>query len=242
MSCRFDVAWLILWGALSSAWCLTAAQDLSASFDEPFYLRSGIKSWRTGSNYDLMRAGTMPLPIDVEYLPIYLWEQSRGEPFDIERDFHTILHYSRAMNLLFWWVQLTYGMLLARTFGGPWAGRFAVVLLATEPSLLGHACLATTDISVSAMILVFAYHYYHGLGGSRFRRWVLPGILYGIAMAAKASALSFVPLIVLAFEIPRWQAAGLLRPRNRGRVSHCAPAPANRKSVRKASGLTACLP
>jgi hypothetical protein len=216
MSRRFDVAWLILWGVLSSAWCLSAAQDLSASFDEPFYLRSGLKSWRTGSNYDLMRAGTMPLPVDVEYLPIYLWERARGEPFDTERDFHTILYHARAMNLLFWWAQLTYGMLLARTFGGPWAGRFAVVLLATEPSLLGHACLATTDISVSAMILIFAYHYYHGLGGSRFRRWILPGILYGAAMAAKASALTFVPLMVLAFEIPRWHAAGLLRARPLG--------------------------
>ena len=38
---RLDVAWLLLWAALSSAWCLSAARDLSATFDEPFYLRAG---------------------------------------------------------------------------------------------------------------------------------------------------------------------------------------------------------
>src|SRR4029077_752927 len=117
-----------------------------------------------------------------------------------------------ALNLPFWWLQLAYGMLLARTFGGPWAGRFAVVLQATEPSFLGHAGLATTDIAVTALVLVFAYHYYHGRDAGRVRRWLVPGVLYGLAMAAKASALTFIPLIMLAFEIPRWRAAGAFAP------------------------------
>ena len=209
---RADVAWLLVWGALSSAWCLTAARELSATFDEPFYLRAGLNSWRTGSNYELMRAGTMPLPVDVQYLPIYLWERSRGEPFDLDREFHTILPYSRALNLVFWWVLLVYGMLVARQFGGPWAGRFAVVLIATEPSLLGHACLATTDISVTGLVLAFAYHYERGRDGGRWGRWLLPGLLYGLAMMAKASALTFVPLFMVAFELPRLYSSGAFRP------------------------------
>jgi hypothetical protein len=218
---RLDVAWLVVWMALSSAWCLTAARDLSATFDEPFYLRAGLNSWRTGSNWELMKAGTMPLPVDVEYLPIYLWERSRGEPFDLDRDFHAILPYSRAMNLVFWWVLLAYGMLVARAFGGPRAGRFAVVLVATEPSLLGHACLATTDISVVGLVLAFAYHYQRGRDGGRFGRWVLPGLLYGLAMMAKASALTFVPLVMLAVEVPRLYAAGAFQPPpGVGRVRH----------------------
>jgi hypothetical protein len=209
---RSDVAWLLVWAALSSAWCLSAARDLSATFDEPFYLRAGLNSWRTGSNYELMRAGTMPLPVDVEYLPIYVWERSRGEPFDFDRDLHTVLPYARAMNLVFWWILLTYGMLVARAFGGPSAGRFAVVLIATEPSLLGHACLATTDISVVALVLAFAYHYHRGRDGGRFGRWLLPGLLYGLAMTAKASALTFVPLMMLAFEVPRLYADRAFHP------------------------------
>ena len=134
-----DVAWLLVWGGLSSAWCLTAARELSATFDEPFYLRAGLTSWRTGSNYELMRAGTMPLPVDVQYLPDLLVGTVPRRAVRCRRpdDFHTILPYSRAMNLVFWWLLLVYGMLVGRLFGGPWAGRFAVVLIATEPSLLG---------------------------------------------------------------------------------------------------------
>jgi hypothetical protein len=209
MERRFDIAWVILWGVLSSAWCLTAAGDLGATFDEPFYLKASMEGWRNGSNYELMRVGTMPLPLDVEYLPLYLYEQYRGTPFDLDADFYLVLRYARVGNLVFWWLLLSYGYLLARRFGGAWAGRSAVLLLATEPNLLGHACLATTDIAITAMILVFAYHYYQGRGDARrWQRWVLPGILYGLAMATKASALTFVPLMMLAFELPRWKAQG----------------------------------
>src|SRR5438552_1152595 len=36
-----DALWLIAWGVASSAWCLTAAGQLSATFDEPLYLPHG---------------------------------------------------------------------------------------------------------------------------------------------------------------------------------------------------------
>lgn len=221
MDRRFDLAWLLLWGTLSSVWCLTAAHDLSATFDEPVYLRDTLNSWRSGSNYELLRIGTMPLPLDIEYLPIYLWEQARGEPFDLDKDFRLILTYARMVNMLFWWLLLLYGGWLARHFGGPWAGRLAVMLLATEPNFLGHACLATTDISVTALTIIFIYYYVTGRDGSRWRRWVLPGILYGLAMSAKASALTFVPLVMFANELPRWKAQGLFqRPVAGSRLRH----------------------
>ncbi len=201
---RFDIIWLTLWGLLSSAWCLSAAHELSATFDEPFYVKAGVESWRTGSNRELMKAGTMPLPVDVECLPIYVVERFRGEPFDLDRDLSSLLPFARGMNLVFWWLLLTYGMLLARRFGGAVAGRFAVVLIATEPNLLGHACLATTDIALAAMVLVCTYHYARGREGNRWQRWLLPGLLYGLAMSAKASALLFVPIAMIACEAPRW--------------------------------------
>jgi hypothetical protein len=222
MDRRFDIAWILLWGLLSSAWCVTAARDLSATFDEPFYLQSGMESWRSGSNYALLRVGTMPLPIDVEYLPLYIWEQVRGEPFDLNTDFRTILTYARMGNLWFWWLLLIYTCALARLFGGPWAGRFAVLIIATEPNLLGHACLATTDIAITAMMVTFTYYYVSGReSNSRWRRWVLPGLLYGLAMATKASAFTFVPIIMFAVELPRWKEQGLFnKPKEIGWVRH----------------------
>src|SRR5579859_8178667 len=37
-----DRLWLLVCGMLSSLWCVTAAQQLSATFDEPGYLRMGL--------------------------------------------------------------------------------------------------------------------------------------------------------------------------------------------------------
>jgi hypothetical protein len=227
---RFDVAWLLLWGAISSAWCLSAAPRLSATFDEPYYVQFGIESWRSGSNREMMKKGCAPLPIDIEYLPIYIWEQFRDEPFDATRDVHAVLPYARAMNLVFWWMLLVYGSLVARHFGGPWASRFAVVLFATEPSFLAHTTLATTDIAVTAFVLAFAYHFERGRDKTWFRRWLIPGALYGLAMAAKVSALTFVPIVAFAFEFPHWVAIGAFRPTpGVGRIRHFWRAIASRR-------------
>jgi hypothetical protein len=186
-----DLVWLLAFGALSSAWCLTAAARIGATFDEPFYVKAGLTSWRTGSNKLLMRAGTMTLPVDVQTLPVFVWERHRGAEFDPVLDFHTVLPVARAANLVFWWLLLAYAMRLGRTFGGPWGGRLAVALAACDPNLLGHAALATTDIAIVACLLVLVYHYWHGLGGGWGRRVLVPGICYGLAVQAKVSGLVF---------------------------------------------------
>ncbi len=207
-----DVCWLLFWAGVSSLWCLSAANQMSATFDEPFYVNAGLERWRTGSHALLVKAGTMPLPIDVETLPIFVWEKVRGQPFDSSADLHQILPWARAMNLVFWWVLLFYGWRLARLFGGPWAGRIAVVLLACEPNFLAHAALATTDISVTAAMLMLIYHFAVG----RERAWAMrvgvPGLCYGVALLAKASALAFGPLCMLAIEWQRLSEQGRLQP------------------------------
>jgi hypothetical protein len=186
-----DLVWLVAFGAASSAWCLTAAAKLGATFDEPLYVKAGLTSWRTGSNKLLMRAGTMTLPIDVQTLPVYLWERQRGHEFDPVADLHTVLPVARAANLAFWWLLLVYAMRLGRTFGGAWGGRLAVALAACDPNLLAHAALATTDIAIVACVLVLVYHFWHGLGCGWKRRVLVPGLCYGVAIQAKASGLVF---------------------------------------------------
>jgi hypothetical protein len=187
----WDLIWLAAFGLASSAWCLAAAGRLGATFDEPFYLDAGLTSWRTGSNKKLMTAGTMTLPVDVQTLPVYLWEQLRGREFHAYKDIELILPVARATNLAFWWALLAYGMRLGRTWGGTWGGRLAVALLALEPNLLGHAALATTDIAIVAAMLALVYHFHHGQGMGFGRRVMVPGLLYGVAILAKASGMIF---------------------------------------------------
>lgn len=209
-----DLLWLLAFGAASSAWCVTAAAKIGATFDEPLYVKAGLVNWRTGSNKLLMRAGTMPLPVDVQTLPVYLWEQYRGQEFDPVLELHTLLPVCRAANLAFWWLLLVYAMRLGRAFGGAWGGRLAVALVACDPNLLGHAALATTDIALVALmaVLVYHFHYCYAPGAGWTRRVLVPGVLYGLAMAAKASALAFGPQVMLVLGLWNLAKAGALTP------------------------------
>ncbi len=81
-----DFLWLLVFGVASSWWCLTAGHALSATWDEPVYLRHGLEHWHTWAAKPLMRLGTMPLAIDVQTLPLFLWEKWHGLTIDPVRD------------------------------------------------------------------------------------------------------------------------------------------------------------
>lgn len=194
--------WFLFFALASSVWCLTAADRLSATFDEPIYLRSGLERWRTGSYLTLMKLGTMPLPVDVATLPVYLWERVTGQQLDADAE--STLRVARTTALVFWWLLLAYvwrwGRLLAE---GPWAARLAVALVACEPTLLAHAGLATTDVALAACLLVLLYHFRTGRDRGWGWRVGLPAACYGVALLAKASALVFGPLLLIVLELER---------------------------------------
>jgi hypothetical protein len=203
-----DGGWFLAWAVASTLWCLTAAAQLGPTFDEPLYVDRGLHDWRYSTNGGLLHFGTMPLPIDVQTLPLYLWEQCTGTVLDPIEDLHSLLFYCRAATLIFWWLLLWYARLAGRALAGPWAGRLAVAVLACEPSLLAHASLATTDIAVTACLLALFYHFRTGRDGSWWRRLGLPALWYGLAILAKASALVYGPICLVVIEIERLARAG----------------------------------
>ncbi len=207
-----DALWLVAFGVVSSVWCVTSAARVGPTFDEPHHLNGGLVGWRTGCNKILMKAGCMPLPVDVQTLPIYVWERVRGVPFDQVGDMETILPVARAANLAFWWLLLVYAMKLGRTFGGRWGGRLAVALAAIDPNFLGHAALATTDISVVACVLAFVYHFHHGRDGGPVRRVLVPGVWFGLATIAKVSGMIFGVQAMLALGLLHLARTGVLAP------------------------------
>jgi hypothetical protein len=198
-----DILWFLVCAVASSVWCVTAAGRLSATFDEPIYLQRGLEHWRTGSYSGILRLGTMPLPVDVVTLPLYLAERWRGVPFDLEQDFARILPWARASTLFFWWLLLTYGWLAGRQLAGVWGGRWAVALLACEPSLLAHAGLATTDLALTACVLALVYHFRTGREAGWLRRVGLPMFWFAAAVLAKASGIVFGPLCLVVVELER---------------------------------------
>ncbi len=198
-----DLPWLIVCGLLSSAYCVLAASHTGPTHDEPIYLLRGLESWHLGGSGGLTRLGTMPLPIDVTTLPLYIWELLRGQRFDQLSEIDRMLPVARAGTLVFWWAVLFYGWRLGRSLAGPWGGRLAVVMLASEPTLLAHASLATTDVAITACMMALVYHFREGRSSGWRLRVGLPSILYGLALLAKASALLLGPLCLLVVESDR---------------------------------------
>jgi hypothetical protein len=203
-----DWLWFLAFAVASSAWCLTAAAEIGATFDEPVYVERGLQGWRSGSRSGLIRLGTMPLPPDLDTLPLYLWERWHGVTFDPVRDLPELLPWARACTLVFWWLLLVYARLAGRSLAGPWGGRLAVALLACEPSLLAHASLATTDLAITACVLAFVYHFRAGRAGGWFRRVGLPAFWFGACLLAKASGLVYGPLCMFVVEAERLARSG----------------------------------
>jgi hypothetical protein len=207
----FEVVWLLAWGAASSVWCVTASAKLSATFDEPIYVTRGLERWRTGSHAGLLQLGTMPLPPDLQTLPLYLAERWRGVRFDVAADFERLLPWARAANLVFWWLLLVHAWLAGRRLAGPWGGRLAVALLACEPNLLANAGLATTDVAITACVLALVYHFRVNREATWLRRVGWPACWFAVALLAKASGLVFGPLCLVVVEAERlWRTRSVL--------------------------------
>jgi 4-amino-4-deoxy-L-arabinose transferase-like glycosyltransferase len=198
-----EALWFLAWACASSVWCLTAAHQLGPTFDEPLYVERGLDGWRHFSHRGLLTVGTMPLPIDVQTLPLYVWEQTADTPLDAANDLQTLLPVARAGNLLFWWLLLWYARLTGRLLAGPWGGRLAVAFLACEPNLLAHASLATTDIAITAGLLALLYHFRTGRDADWRWRLAVPAVCFGLAILAKASALVYGPICLVVVELER---------------------------------------
>jgi hypothetical protein len=198
-----DVAWLAFCLAASTWWCVTASGRLGATFDEPTYIRLGLESWRTGTSRRLLDLGTMPLPVHVQTLPLYLWERWRGERFNVDGDMDRLLPVARLGTLPFWWLVLVFGWRAGRQMAGSAGGYFAVAFLAAEPNLLAHAALATTDVAVTAFLLAMVCWFQAGREASWWRRVGLPALWLGLAILCKASGLVFGLVGMVALEAGR---------------------------------------
>jgi hypothetical protein len=103
-----------------------------------------------------------------------------------------------------WW----WGALLLGEFGG----FTATVLLATNPNVLAHAGLATTDIACAATTTLALLSAARWLDEASWRRTFWLGVTVGLAIGSRLSALGFVALPFAAFWVMRGAAMGTWLP------------------------------
>jgi hypothetical protein len=195
---RVDWILLALVTVASGGWCFFASRQLGATFDEPFYLQGGLDYWHRGNFGTLLAAGTMPLAQHLQTLPIYIAEAMSGRLFTIEHDLGDMLALARPVTLLFWILLLVSTLRMGRILGGPWGARAALLLLALEPNFLAHACLATTDIALTACFMSFAVELLTRRRQTTAWRVGVPALWFGLALSAKVSAIALLPFAVVA--------------------------------------------
>jgi 4-amino-4-deoxy-L-arabinose transferase-like glycosyltransferase len=78
---------------------------------------------------------------------------------------------------------------------GRWEAVTALALLAFEPSLIAHGSLVMTDMALTATAFAAVYALYRFRNKANWFRFVLVGLASGLMLAAKHSAVVFVPIL-----------------------------------------------
>ena len=103
------------------------------------------------------------------------------------------LTLSRLGILPFFWLACWLAFAWTKRVAGAAAAVVAVFLLTMTPTVLAHAGLATTDMPLTAMLLLSVYHGWLWVLDPSGRRSVYFGATIGLAVITKFSALAFLP-------------------------------------------------
>ncbi len=210
---------------LLAALGLFAAQSLpgllreSVTYDEPAAIGSAYLAYRTG---DLRLFRDMPPLLGLFItLPIYLTENPPLPPLPPpdQRDGHyrfgdALLHDSgadtltilRAARIPVLALSLLLGaaiILWARVLAGDRAALLAAVLFAFSPNLLAHSRIAANDMTCTIFAFLAVASYERVLANPGRWRATGAGVLLGMALTAKLTALFILPVYPVLF-VARW--------------------------------------
>lgn len=85
----------------------------------------------------------------------------------------------------------------ARELYGWQAGLVALLLCLFNPDVLAHGQLVTTDLGVACFLFLAVYAYYRALGRLTIRRGLLTGLMVGLSLLTKFSAVLIFPMLAL---------------------------------------------
>ncbi|HKO57201.1 MAG TPA: glycosyltransferase family 39 protein [Thermoanaerobaculia bacterium] len=204
--------WIV--AALTAIACLRIASTytvFSQTADEPAHVAAGMELL-VQHRYTLHIDNT-PLPRLLFVLPVWLRGTEYQPTGDIVVQGNSVLysggHYRtnlvlvRLPNLLFFILGVLAVWLWARALLGEQPAVIAVLLFTTQPVILGHAGLATTDMAATATIGLALFACWRLLEAPSVGRALLAGAAYGLAVDCKLSSIMFVPAGAVAMLVAR---------------------------------------
>lgn len=198
---------------------VSAAVGQSATFDEPLHIMQGVFYWRVWELYSVVQNPPLinawlgwPVALLIhpvlpvwdtaavfqDWLPVsraFMWQDNAGL---------TLLFVAR---LAIIWLALLSAAAVFRWSQKMWhstaAGLFTLALFTTEPNILAHASLATTDFGTAVAFALAVWAIGRAAAHPTRGRVLLAGAALGLLASAKFSAIILLPAIAL-LALWRW--------------------------------------
>lgn len=207
-SSRILVSLLVLAAVMAIA---STARTFSATVDEPAHLAAGMQWLSTGEyTYDLQHP---PLGrIAIAAGPYIHGGRTTGSPAIYDEGarilgqgehFVNTLASARHGVLVFFVLLCLAAWLWARDIAGEGAAVVATFLVVSNPSVLAHAGLATTDLACAATTVLALFTGVHWLRRPTMWGAIAFGLATGLAVGSRLSAIAFVGAPMLALYVMR---------------------------------------
>lgn len=190
----------------------TSALQESQTWDESTHIAAGYSYWKMG--YHGINVEHPPFVKLLCALPLLIWNPDFPadgpgwripDQVSLGRDF---LYYNRYPADLLLTIGRTPVILLTLAFGalmawwmrrefGAVAALVALALLAFDPNLIAHGRYVTTDLAVTALYFLTCAAWLTWLRGGGKRWLIATGVLLGLALGSKFSAVLLVPVLAL---------------------------------------------
>lgn len=177
--------------------------------DEPAHIAAGVE-WLDTGRYTLD-----PQHPPLARILIGIGPMLRGAAYEVRKNwmvagnavlygngnYLATLASARAGTLPFFLVACVVVFAWTLELYGRSAALVALLFFATQPTVVAHAALATTDMAAAGTILAALYAFHRWLGNSSHLNAVVLGLAAGAALASKFSAIAFLPAAFAAMLI-----------------------------------------
>lgn len=228
-----------VWGAVVALLLVQTVQTLfivhreSLTFDEDNHMFAGYMMWKTG-DYGLnpehpplvKLLATAPILGEKMWVPPLQHRYFKIESYLDGRDW--LAKNDGASQRLVFRMRLSAGLLAlalsltiffaAREWFGTWAALAALVIVSFDPTVLAHSALVTTDIGVSLFFLATIYAFYRYVKKPTLVRLLIAGVVSGLLLATKHSAILIAPMALLLIGWETMVAPKGTRARTAGRL------------------------
>lgn len=201
---------LLLFGLFAfQLWC--HATRTSVTIDEPVHILAGHRHWQCGDfginpEHPPLLKLLATAPLNSRHLIEPNWDCgskmtskfdsfSFGNSFLVNNGVDSIVIPTRLAAAVMSLLLAVLVFLAAWEMFGRWEALAALGLLAFEPNLIAHGTIVTTDMVLTATAFAAVLALYRFRNKANWFRFVLVGLAFGLMLAAKHSAVVFVPIL-----------------------------------------------